>query len=91
MINSKDEVREFLKNFESFAQWNGEKYYLFIETNKPKGTLTIIKSQDGGFYYHRKNELYWDLKEIKVENGILTDIIWTFRNAINKSLEKIVL
>jgi hypothetical protein len=88
LISSKCEVHEFLKNFESFALRNGEKYYLLIETKKPKGILTIIKSKDGSFYYHRKNELYWDLKEINVESGMLTDIVWTFRKAINISIKE---
>jgi hypothetical protein len=88
MISSKNEIKEFLTTFESYALCNGKRYYLLIETKKPKGTLTIIKSPDGSFYYHRKNELYWDLKETKVESGILTDIIWTFRKAINKSIKE---
>jgi hypothetical protein len=91
LISSKCEVHEFLENFESFARCNGDKYYLLIETINPKGTLRILKSQDGSFFYHRKNELYWDLKEISVESDMLTDIVWTFRQAINKSLKEEVL
>jgi hypothetical protein len=34
--------------------------------------------------------LYWDINKIKVETGILTDIIWTFRQAVNKSIKEIV-
>lgn len=88
MLKSKWEVHVFLKTFEAFANWDGEKHFLTMETESPKGILTIMKSQDGAFYYHRKNELYWDLREIKVETDILTDIIWTFRLAINKSIKE---
>jgi hypothetical protein len=90
LLNSKWEVHVFLKTFEAFANWDGEKHFITMETENPKGILTIMKSQEGIFYYHRKNELYWDLKEIKVETDILTDIIWAFRMAINKSLKEMV-
>jgi len=86
MLENKWEVRVFLKTFEVFANWDGEKHFLTMETENPKGILTIMKSSDGLFYYHRKNELYWDIREIKVETDILTDIIWAFRQAINKSI-----
>lgn len=90
MIKSRLEVSDFLTNFESFAYWNGEKFYLTLETENPKGTLTIMKSQNGNYFYHRKNELYWDLKEIMVDIDILSDIIWVFRTAIFKSIKEIV-
>jgi hypothetical protein len=89
VLKSKSEVQVFLKIFEAFANWDGEKHFLTMETENPMGILTIMKSSDGDFYYHRKNELYWDIKEIKVETGILTDIIWTFRQAVNKSIKEI--
>ena len=89
MLKSKEEVHGFLKTFEVFANWNGEKHFLTMETECPTGVLTIMKSPEGEFYYHRKNEFYWDIKEIKVETDILTDIIWAFRQAINKSINKI--
>ena len=88
MLNSKEEVHVFLKTFEVFANWNGKKHFLTMETDNPKGILTILKSPDGEFYYHRKNELYWDIKEIMVEKDILTDIIWAFRTAVNKSINE---
>jgi hypothetical protein len=87
MLKSKGEIQVFLKIFEAFANWDGEKHFLTMETENPKGTLTIMKSREGAFYYHRKNELYWDIREIKVETDILTDIIWAFRKAINKSIK----
>jgi hypothetical protein len=91
LIRSKWGVSVFLSNFETFAKWNGEKYYLTLETENPKGTLTIMKSPDGKFFYHRKNERYWDLTEIKMDNGILSDIIWEFRTTINKSIKEMAL
>lgn len=86
MLRSRWEVLDFLRNFESYANWDGEKFYLSLETEKPKGILTLMKSKEGAYYYHRKNELYWDLKEMDVDRGILSDIIWTFRTQITKSL-----
>jgi hypothetical protein len=88
MLKSKWEVRVFLKTFEVFANWDGEKHFLTMETENPNGILTIMKYPDGIFYYHRKNELYWDIREIIVETEILTDIIWAFRLAINKSINE---
>jgi hypothetical protein len=90
LINSHGGVSVFLTNFEIFAKWNGEKYYLTLETENPKGTLTILKSKDGRFFYHRKNERYWDIKEIPIETGILMDVIWAYRAAINESIKGIV-
>ncbi|WP_040208825.1 hypothetical protein [Neobacillus jeddahensis] len=90
MIKSKEEASAFLKNFETFAQWDGKKYYLTIETVNPIGTLTIMKSKNGKFFYHRKNELYWDLQEIMIDTDILIDIIWVFRTAISKSIKMLV-
>ncbi|WHX98604.1 hypothetical protein [Neobacillus sp. DY30] len=91
MLKTKTEVQVFLKIFEAFANWDGEKHFLTMETETPIGILTIMKTQDGAFYYHRKNELYWDIKEIKVETDILTDIIWTFRLAVKKSINELVM
>jgi hypothetical protein len=89
VLESKWEVQVFLNIFEAFANWDGEKHFLTMETENPKGILTIMKSKEGIFYYHRKNELYWDIKDIKVETDMLTDIIWTFRQAVNKSINEI--
>ncbi|MEH7180299.1 hypothetical protein [Neobacillus vireti] len=91
MLKSREEVQVFLKTFEVFANWNGEKHFLTMDTENPKGILTIIKSSEGEFYFHRKNELYWDIKEIKVDTDILIDIIWAFRQAINKSIKEMAL
>ena len=91
MLKSKWEVHVFLKTFEAFANWDGEKHFLAMETENPRGILTIMKSPEGAFYYHRKNELYWDIREIKVETDMLTDIIWAFRLAIHKSIKEMAL
>lgn len=89
MLKSRLEVSNFLANFETFAHWDGEKFFLTIETVNPVGTLTIMKNSEvGKFFYHRKNERYWDLKEIIVDTNILEDIIWVFRTEILKSLNK---
>lgn len=91
MIKRKSEISSFLTNFEKHAYWDGAKYFLTLNTVNPMGTLTIMKYQNEKFTYHRKNVLYWDIKEIKIETDILTDIIWGFRKAINEMIrEKLV-
>lgn len=91
MIKSKREISGFLRNFEIYANWDGEKYYLTIDTVKPKGTLTIMKYGHDIFTFHRKNELYWDIKEIEIEKDMLKDILWGFRKVINECIrEKLV-
>lgn len=90
LLESKWEVHVFLKTFEAFANWDGEKHFITMETENPMGILTIMKSGKGEFYYHRKNELYWDIKAINVETDILIDIIWAFRKAVKKSIEETV-
>ncbi|MCM2532738.1 hypothetical protein NDK43_10525 [Neobacillus pocheonensis] len=88
LIRRKKEISGFLTNFQSYADWDGGKYYLSLNTDNPKGTLTLIKYPDGKFTYHRKNESYWDIKEIRVDNDILMEIIWGFRKAINECIRK---
>jgi hypothetical protein len=89
LISNRSEASNFLTEFETYAQWDGEKFYLAIQTVNPVGTLTIMKSEDGKFFYHRKNELYWDLKEIMIDTGVLADIIWVFRTAFNNSIKSV--
>lgn len=91
LIRSKREISGFLNNFEIYSNWDKEKYYLTINTENPKGILTIMKYQNGNFTYHRKNELYWDIHEVKVEKDMLKHILWGFRKAINDCIrEKLV-
>ncbi|WP_251554657.1 hypothetical protein [Neobacillus muris] len=88
MIKRKSDIKGFLKSFESIADRDGEKYYLTLKTINPNGTLTIMKYKDGIFTYHRKNELYWDINEIKIMPEILPDIIWGFRKAVNERIKE---
>ncbi|MDQ1003939.1 hypothetical protein QFZ28_004339 [Neobacillus niacini] len=87
VIKRKKEAVTFLDNFTKYANFDGQKYYLTLETDNPNGTLTIMKYNNGEFTYHRKNELYWDIKEIKTDIDMLTDIIWGFRKAINECIK----
>lgn len=99
-ITRKREVANFVKNFEVFAKYDGQKYYLVINTVEPKGTITIMKYEDSynsdstlngeSFTYHRTNELYSDIKEIPIDIDTLKDLIWINRKAINQSLKAIV-
>lgn len=84
MIMRMSEISGFLNHFERFANKDGVKCFLSLNTVSPKGILTIMKYPDGHFTYHRKNEHYWDIKEIEIEMDILSDIIWGFRKAINE-------
>lgn len=90
MIRRKKEIPDFISNFETYADWDGTKYYLTLNTVNPMGTLTLIKYPDEVITFHRKNELYWDIKEIKADPDMLTDIIWGFRKAINQSIKEAV-
>ena len=84
MIMIDSEITGFLNHFEKYAHKDEAKYYLSLNTVRPNGTLTIMKYPDGSFTYHRKNEHYWDIKEIEVELDNLSDIIWGFRKTINE-------
>ncbi|MEH7308932.1 hypothetical protein [Neobacillus drentensis] len=86
MILRINEISGFLHDFERYAQHDGTKYFLTLNTLRPNGTLTIMKYPSGKFTYHRKNENYWDIKEIDIELDMLSDIIWGFRNIINEMI-----
>jgi hypothetical protein len=86
MLTRMSEITEFLNHFERYAHLDGPKYYLTLNTVSPNGTLTIMKYPDGKFTYHRKNEQYWDIKEIDIDIDMLSDIIWGFRKTINELL-----
>jgi len=86
MILRMSEIAGFLHDFERYAHLDGTKYFLTLHTVRPNGTLTIMKYQDGNFTYHRKNENYWDIKEIDIEMDLLSEIIWGFRKAINETI-----
>ncbi|PFP22926.1 hypothetical protein COJ96_24815 [Bacillus sp. AFS073361] len=83
MILRNSEITEFLQDFERYAHQDGIKYFLTLNTVNPKGTLTIMKYPEGNFTYHRKNENYWDIKEVDIDLEMLSDIIWGFRKTIN--------
>lgn len=86
MIMRISEISGFLNDFERYAFLDGAKHYITLNTVSPNGTLTIMKYPDGNFTYHRKNEQYWDIKEIAIEMDMLSDIIWGFRNTINEMI-----
>lgn len=86
MIRRKRDSLDFIKDFETYADWDGDKYYISLKTTNPNGTLTLMKYKDDSFTYHRKNDLYWDVTEITADNEMLTDIIWGFRKAINECI-----
>lgn len=65
----KEKISVFVTHFERVADWDGEKYFRTLNTKKPEGTLTIMKYQDVNFSTHRKNDLYWDIVEIKIDNN----------------------
>jgi hypothetical protein len=90
MIRRKSDVHLFIENFEEYSNKDGDKYYLTFNTENPIGTVTIMKYQDGTFTYHRKNEVFWDVREIGVEGQNLTKVIWDNRKFVNKCLKVLV-
>jgi hypothetical protein len=86
MIMRISEISGFLNEFERYAHLDGTKYFLTLNTISPNGTLTIMKYPNGNFTYHRKNENYWDIKEINIEMDMLSDIVWGFRKTINETI-----
>lgn len=88
MIRSKKDIPRFIEIFEKFSNWDGNKYYLTLNTVNPAGTVTLMKYQDGTFSYHRKNEVFWDISEIEINNGELIQMFWDYRKYINKCLKE---
>jgi hypothetical protein len=84
MIRRKQDVIDFVKVFESFAEWDGEKYYFTFQ--KDGGRVTLMKYEDETITYHRMTLSLCDLKEI-----ILVDVyeyLWSNRKLINKRLKE---
>ncbi len=86
MITGINEVTGFINHFERYANLDGTKYFFTLNTVSPNGTLTIMKYPDGMFTYHRRNEQYWDIREMDMDEEMLSDIIWGFRKTINESI-----
>jgi hypothetical protein len=83
VIRKKQDVIDFVKEFESFSEWDGAKYYFTFQ--KDGGTVTLMKYEDGTITYHRMTLALCDLKEI-----ILVDVyeyLWANRKLINKELK----
>lgn len=87
MIKYKREVSNFIKNFEVFSRFDGEKYYFVFETKAPKGTVTLMKYDEGNFTLHRKNEVFWDIGEVEINGEKLKEFIWENRKSINANLK----
>lgn len=58
--------------------------YFTFNIEKPKGTVTIMKYEDGKITLHRKNELFWDIHEIEMEIDHLKALLWENRKMINR-------
>lgn len=80
MIKRKRDIPKFLKNFVTFATWDGTKHYLTIDDT------TLMLYDDGSFTYYRKKERFWDLKEIELEPEELQEFLWDNRKEINKKV-----
>jgi hypothetical protein len=83
MIRKKQDAINFVNEFESFAEWDGRKYYFAFQ--KDGGTVTLMKYEDETITYHRMTLSLCDIKEI-----ILVDVyeyLWVNRKLINKGLK----
>ena len=65
LIKSKKDAAHFLGVLEKYAQWDGLKYFIQLPG------ITLMKYQDGRCTFHRKNELFEDIKEHELNSSFL--------------------
>lgn len=80
LIKRRRDVPRFIKRFGELAEWDGEKHYIVL------GDVTLMRYEDGMFTYYRKNELFWDIREIEIEPGELQEFVWGLRKKMNKKV-----
>ena len=88
MIKRKSEVENIIEKLEDFAKWDGSKFYFTFNTENPKGTITIMKYEDGKITVHRKNELFWDIVEMEMNTTRLINLIWQSRKMKNRFIKR---
>lgn len=87
IIKSKADIKTFLISFSLLSEWDGSKFFFTVEDPNHPGTITYIQYPDGKTTFHRKNELFWDLKE----QPIIERDIWRNRRILNKHLKGVSL
>ncbi|MEW5567403.1 hypothetical protein [Rossellomorea marisflavi] len=65
LIKSKKDAAHFLEVFEGCAKWDGSKHYIQL------AGITLMKYPDGRYTFHRKNDLFEDIKEHELNSSFL--------------------
>ncbi len=87
IIKKKADVMHFLENFDYFTKTEGLKSYFAFDWYH-NGTITLIQYPNNSFSYHRKCDLFWDIKEISPELKELKKLVWENRKFVNKAIKK---
>jgi hypothetical protein len=76
IIKKKIDAAHFLVHFCDYAEWDGTKYFIKLEG------VTLMQYTDGSCTYHRKNELFEDIREIEMDR----EYVWRNRKVVNEFL-----
>jgi hypothetical protein len=86
IIKKKTDIDTFLNEIQVYSQWDGTKYYFTFEDIKNNGVITVMSYPNVDFTFHRKNELFWDLREQPINE--VSSFLWKHRKAINNHIRK---
>lgn len=84
VIKRKADIQAFLDAFPRLADWGGGKHYICLVDAETGGTITLMRSSDGVYTFHRKNDRFWDVRELPLTD----DVIWKNRKVINRLLRE---
>jgi hypothetical protein len=77
IIKKKIDAAHFIVHFMDFAKWDETKYYIQLPG------VTLMQYEDGTCTYHRKNELFEDIREIEFDR----EFVWRNRKMINELIK----
>jgi hypothetical protein len=77
IIKRKTDVKMFLVYFCDYAEWDGTKYFIKLDG------VTLMQYTDGSCTYHRKTEMFEDIKETEMSY----EFVWKNRKLINSFLK----
>ncbi|MCA1058137.1 hypothetical protein LCL96_04290 [Rossellomorea aquimaris] len=77
MIRKKIDAAHFLVYFADYAKWDGFKHYIQLDG------ITLMQYDDGSCTFHRKNDLFEDIRELEMNS----DFVWKNRKVINKHIK----
>lgn len=89
IIKRKADIDSFLEEFSTFSEWDGVKNYLSVPYKKMNGMITLLQYEDGTFTIYRKNECFWDIREVPLNFEEVKDLIWKNRRIFNEYLKKL--